>query len=52
MNKHYVCPACIQTSDHLKGCDTMGCQMMGEQMKECVCTDGEHAEVIQAINGE
>ena len=42
---HYACPACGGTSDHPKACDTEGCSLKGQPLKECHCTDNEHAEI-------
>jgi len=45
---HYVCPECGGVADHPKVCETEGCSMNGHQMIECNCTDGKHAEVMDA----
>ena len=48
MESHFVCSAnCGGMSDHMKACETDACPMKGEMMKECHCTDGKHAEVIE-----
>ena len=39
---HYVCPRCLGVADHPKVCETPGCTLEGEALKECHCTDGKH----------
>lgn len=43
---HYVCTSCKGVADHPKVCETEGCTMNGQDLKECNCTDGMHAEVL------
>lgn len=49
---HYVCPECGGVADHPKVCETPGCSRKGQDLIECNCTDGKHAEVADATEGE
>jgi len=43
---HYVCPVCKGVSEHPKSCETDGCSLHGHALVECICTDGQHQEVL------
>lgn len=45
MDKHYVCPVCGSVSAVPKACETGGCQLQGQPLKECTCEDGKHGMV-------
>lgn len=45
MEKHYVCPICGGISNAQKNCDTEGCELHGQPMRECSCDDGKHGIV-------
>jgi len=45
---HYVCTGgCNGVSDTPGTCQTEGCQLHGQPLKECNCTDGKHEQVMQ-----
>jgi len=47
MDKHYACAGgCGGRSNDPKACDTEGCELMGQMMKECDCQDNEHSQVL------
>ena len=53
MENHYACPGgCGGTSMDAKTCDTEGCTMFGQMMKECDCEDNEHAPVMESDETE
>lgn len=43
---HYVCPECRGVSDLPKVCETEGCERAGQDLIECNCSDGQHAEAL------
>jgi len=47
--RHYVCPSCGSMAENPSACGTNGCQMIGREMLECTCTDGEHGEVMTKV---
>lgn len=40
---HYICTgSCHGVSDHPQSCEDESCEMHGEPLQTCDCTDGNH----------
>ena len=49
MEKHYVCTGgCEGVSEHPGTCQAETCAKHGEELTECNCQDGMHAEAMKA----
>jgi hypothetical protein len=49
---HYTCPECKGVADQPKVCETENCAKKGQDLQNCNCEDGQHAEVQTADSAQ
>jgi hypothetical protein len=48
---HYAClGGCGKTSETIAKCSSIGCWRARNPLAECYCTDGKHAEILEAVD--
>ena len=49
---HHTCTACKGVSETPKTCETEGCSLNGQDLKECDCTDNPHGATSEEHGSE